>query len=397
MLTQTLSNHILKFCFHLRDRGFLIGPQETMDSIRAVQVIDIFNRDQFQACLRLVLCSSKEEQPIFDHAFKEFFLNIKENRLREEMLHYLSDNEKSVRKEASDSGKQQEYEKEAESKQGTAPIGPQGKQTQGGETTGKERNLSWVASRAAFKQSEEYQAYIPPDELGDMEKAAKMLIRKITLKREHSYQSAKKGIRLNFRKTMRGSLQTGGHPVHLYWKKRKKQGAKFVLLCDASRSMSLYAHRFLQFAYALSKFTKHVEVFLFSTKIKRVTDQLLDKRTALPVLSQLGDSWGGGTCIGESIYSFVQDYGPRLLHQETVVMIACDGLDAGDISHMNWAMGEIQRRTPAVIWLNPLLNIEGYEPSARGMKAALKYIDLFTGAYDAHSFLKLAKKIKVRG
>ena len=396
MLTQTLSNHILKFCFHLRDRGFLIGPQETMDSIRAVQVIDIFNRDQFQACLRLVLCSSKEEQPIFDHAFKEFFLNIKENRLREEMLHYLSDNEKSVRKEASDSGKQQEYEKEAESKQGTAPIGPQGKQTQGGETTGKERNLSWVASRAAFKQSDEFQAYIPPDELGDMEKAAKMLVRKIALTRAHSWQSAKKGIRLDFRKTMRANLQTGGYHVHLYWKKRKKQGAKFVLLCDASRSMSLYTQRFLQFAYALLKCTKHVEVFLFSTKIKRVTDQLLDKRTDLPALSKLENSWGGGTCIGESIYSFVQDYGPQMLHQDTVVIIASDGLDAGDISRMAWSMGEIQRRTSSVIWLNPLLKIEGYEPTARGMKAALKYIDLFAEASDAHSFLKLAKKIKIR-
>ncbi|WP_185830436.1 vWA domain-containing protein [Siminovitchia terrae] len=396
MLTRTLSNHILKFCLHLRNRGFLIGPQETMDSIRAVQTIDIFNRNQFQACLRLVLCSSIEEQSIFDHAFKEFFLNSKENRVSKEMLHYLSVEEQSGLKETSGQKEAQYHEKEVGSKQGTTPLGRLGTQSKDNEFVGEERNLSWFASKTAFKQSDEFQAYIPPDELGDMEAAAKILVRKIALKRAQSYQSAKKGSRLNFRKTIRGSLQTGGYPVRLYWKKQKRQGAKFVLLCDASRSMSLYAHCFLQFAYALSNYTKHVEVFLFSTKIKRVTDQLLERRADLPVLSQLGDSWGGGTCIGESIYSFVQDFGLQLLHQDTVVLIASDGLDAGDITHMAWAMGEIQRKTSAVIWLNPLLKIDGYEPTARAMKAALKYIDLFDEASDAHSFLELAKKIKIR-
>ncbi|MBD8004113.1 vWA domain-containing protein [Bacillus norwichensis] len=396
MLIRTLSNHILKFCLHLRGLGFLIGPQETMDSIRAVETIDIFNREQFQACLRLVLCSSMEEQAIFDHAFKEFFLNIKENRVSKEMLHYLSDEEQSGRKETYAQKEELDHEKAVERKQGKAPFGKTGTTLKDNEFIGEERNLSWVASKMAFNQSNEFQAYIPPDELGDMEAAAKMFIRKIELKRAQSYQAAKKGRRLDFRRTIRGSLQTGGYPVRLYWKKRKRQGAKFVLLCDASRSMSSYAHCFLQFAYALSKYTRHVEVFLFSTKIKRVTDQLLERRIDLPVLKQLGDSWGGGTCIGESIYSFVQDYGLRLLHQDMVVLIASDGLDAGDITHITWAMGEIQRKTSAVIWLNPLLKIDGYEPTARGMKAALKYVDLFDRASDAQSFLKLAKKIKIR-
>ena len=124
--------------------------------------------------------------------------------------------------------------------------------------------------------------------------------------------------------------------------------------------MSSYAYRFLQFAYALSAYAKDIEIFLFSTKIKRVTEQLLERGSDFPVLHQLGDSWGGGTCIGESIYSFVQDYGPFMLHRDTVVMIASDGLDAGDISRMSWSMREIQKRTAAVLWMNPLLAIEGY-------------------------------------
>lgn len=371
-----------------------------MDSIRAVEIIDIFNRDQFQTCLRLVLCSSKEEQPIFDYAFKEFFFNIKENRLSEDLLHYLSEEEKSVNKKKGETEQENSPDREMKVKRPEAnqetPAGIPENQPESGKADGEVRQFSWIASSAVLKQSDEFQAFVPPDEMGDMEKAAKMLVRKIALKKSYSYHSAKKGSKLHFRKTMRASLQTGGYPVHLYWKKRKSQGAKFVFLCDASRSMSLYAHRFLQFAYALSKYSKQVEVFLFSTKIKRVTDQLLDRRTELPILNQLGDSWGGGTCIGESIYSFVQDYGPQMLHKDTVVLIASDGLDAGDISHMAWAMREIKRRTSAVLWLNPLLQIEGYEPVARGMEAALPYIDLFAEASDADSFIRLAKKIQIR-
>ncbi|VEF49303.1 VWA containing CoxE family protein [Bacillus freudenreichii] len=377
----------------------MIGPQETMDAIRAVQTIDIFNREQFQASLKLVLCSQQEEQPIFDYAFKEFFFNIKENKLSEDLLHYLSDEKKSGHSEKSEQGKPAENDRkqnEGESKQGLVPSGMPGNHPQNGEAAEEARKLSWVASRTAFKQSADFHAYIPPDELGDMEKAAKIMIKRIALKRSQSFHSAKKGTKVDFRRTLRESLQTGGDPVSLYWKKRKKKGAKFVLLCDASRSMSLYAHRFLQFAYALSEYSRHIEVFLFSTKIKRVTDQLLDRRAGLPVLNQLGDSWGGGTCIGESIFSFVQEYGPQMLHKDTVVMIASDGLDAGDISRMAWSMKEIQRRTSNVFWLNPLLQIEGYEPTARGMRAALPYVDVFVEASDAQSFIRLAKKIQIR-
>ncbi|MFD1705358.1 VWA domain-containing protein [Siminovitchia sediminis] len=379
----------------------MIGPQETMDSIRAAESVHIFDKEQFKTALRLVLCSRKEDQPIFDYAFKEVFSNTKENRTSDNLLHYLTDegNKAKPTKETTEQRNPQEEKEKEKSHKNKQPLAASipGKNTSGGETGGGEkRKVSWFASNTILKQADEFQAFIPHDELEVMKQAAKMLVKKISLTRGHTYQTAKKGTRPDIRKTMRDSLQTGGYPVHLYWKNRKRHSAKFVLLCDASRSMSIYAQRFLQFAYALSTCTKHVEVFLFSTKIKRVTEQLLERRADLPVLNQLGDSWGGGTCIGESIYSFVRDNGPQMLHRDTVVLIASDGLDAGDISHMAWSMREIHKRTAAVLWLNPLLAIEGYEPTARGMKAALPFIDLFIEASDAQSFMRLAKKVKIR-
>lgn len=371
-----------------------------MDSIRAVESIDIFDKEQFKTALKLVLCSRKEEQPVFDFAFKEVFLDMKENRTGDDLLHYLTEegNKKNPAKKSSDQGNLQEEERKAKKPEMGRPLaaGFPTKNTSKRETAGEKRPIPWFASNTVVKQADEFQASISPDELEDMNKAAKMLARKISLLQAHSHKAAKKGTKLAISKTMRESLQTGSYPVHLYWKNRKRKGARFVLLCDASRSMSLYAGRFLQFAYALSAYAKNVELFLFSTKIKRVTDQLLERRTDLPVLDQLGDSWGGGTCIAESIYSFLQEDGPQMLRRDTVVMIASDGLDAGDISRMAWSMREIHKRTAAVLWLNPLLAIEGYEPTARGMKAALPFIDLFIEASDPQSFMRLAKKVKIR-
>lgn len=378
----------------------MIGPQETMDSIRAAESIDLLDKGQFKTALKLVLCSRKEDQPVFEHAFKEVFSNMKDNRTGDDLLHYLTDegNKTKLSNENIDRQYTQENHLKGKTTSRSQPLaaGVPGTNTSESETPGEKRPISWFASYTALKQPDEFQAFIPLDEMEDMKKAAKLLVRKISLTRSYSYQTTKKGTKPDIRKTMRDSLQTDGYPVHLYWKNRKSQSARFVLLCDASRSMSSYAHRFLQFAYALSAYSRNVEVFLFSTKIKRVTDQLLNPRSGLPVLNQLGDSWGGGTCIGESICSFVQNYGPQMLHRETVIMIASDGLDAGDISQMAWAMREIHKRTATVLWLNPLLAIEGYEPTARGMKAALPFIDLFTEASDPQTFLRLAKKVKIR-
>lgn len=157
--------------------------------------------------------------------------------------------------------------------------------------------------------------------------------------------------------------------------------------------MSEYTSRFLLFAYALVQCSKNTEVFCFSTKLKRVTRQLTKNLSPNPVVKIQGDAWGGGTRIGESISGFVRGYGSRMLTKNSVVIIISDGLEAGDIHQLRWAMQEIKRRASMVVWLNPLLTLEGYEPSAIGMKTALPYIDLFSETNDASSFQQLAQKI----
>lgn len=392
--SEKLSTHLLSFFRYLRDQGLLIGTKEMSDGLRALEVIDISDLQQFRLALRIVLCSSKEEQETFDRAFIRFFLNNNEEQKTEDLLHFLTEATKK-----DEERNEVDRAVELEEQSSTSPtISSRQQDDSTDENVGEDQKKMtvWVPTNLMNKDEQDVQTHISSYQFEAMEKAAKSFVGRIHLKRSRRYKVMTKGLKFDVRRTLRQSIQLGGFPIKPVWTGPTKEKANFILLCDSSRSMSSYAEPFLQFAYAMTKCTPNVEVFLFSTKLRRVTDQLKrTKQDEFPVLTIKGNEWGGGTRIGESLYAFVQQHGMHI-KKNTIVLIASDGLDAGEIDHLQTAMKEIYQRTSAVIWLNPLLNIDGYQPIARGMQTALPFIDLFTGATTASSFLQLAHQVKIR-
>ncbi|WP_153731529.1 vWA domain-containing protein [Sporosarcina obsidiansis] len=392
--SEKLSIHLLLFFRYLREKKFLIGTKEMSDGLRALEFIDISDIQQFRLALRIVLCSSRAEQETFDHAFIKFFLNNNQDQQTEDLLHVLTE-----KKRKNEETNEVNRTVESKEKSSTSPSINSARQDQiTDENSGKEQKKMaiWTATNLMNKDEQDIQASISSAQFETMEKAAKTFVQQINLKRLRRYKVMKNGSKFDIRRTLRQSIQLGGYPIKPVWTGPTKEKANFILLCDSSRSMSAYAEPFLQFAYAMTKCTNNVEVFLFSTKLRRVTDQFKrTKQDEFPVLTIKRNEWGGGTCIGESLYSFVQQYG-MYVKKNTIVFIASDGLDAGAIDHLQSAMKEIHQRTSAVIWLNPLLNIEGYEPIARGMQTALPYIDLFSAVTTASSFQQLAHQVQIR-
>jgi len=157
--------------------------------------------------------------------------------------------------------------------------------------------------------------------------------------------------------------------------------------------MSAYTRSALQLAVALARATARVEVFTFSTSLQRVTG---DVRKAAAGetrdVAGLEAAWGGGTSIGGCLGEFVRTFGERLLSRDTVVIIASDGLDVGDPGGLRETMATLRRRSAAIVWLNPLLDTAGYEPTAAGMSAARASITSFTNITDAASLARLRIK-----
>ena len=166
---------------------------------------------------------------------------------------------------------------------------------------------------------------------------------------------------------LRDSLRYGGIPIEFRWKRHRIARTRLLLFCDVSRSMDEYAAFFLRFTAAVLRRMWRIEVFLFANDVVRVSDRWAeeawgDLQTGVP-------ECGGGTQIGKSLSCFLDAYDTSLLGSGTIVMILSDGLDTGDTDLIDTTMERLRRRARAMVWLNPLLHLEGYEPRAAGMAA----------------------------
>jgi hypothetical protein len=191
---------------------------------------------------------------------------------------------------------------------------------------------------------------------------------------------------------LRRALRTGGVPFHLAWRGPRSKPRPLVLICDISGSMAAYTRLLLHFLYTLRHGLRHVEVFVFGTRLTRITRQLR-ARSVDAALSEVGKSvvdWAGGTRIGESLRAFNTTWARRMLGQGAVVCLISDGWDRGDPALLAAEMAHLQRSCHLLVWLNPLLGLEGYQPLTQGMRAALPYIDLFLPAHNLASLESLA-------
>jgi uncharacterized protein len=169
-----------------------------------------------------------------------------------------------------------------------------------------------------------------------------------------------------------------------------------VLLCDVSGSMDCYSRFLIQFMYGLQNELWGVETFVFSTSLSRITHLIRTKEIAgaLERISHSVVGWSGGTNIGRSLATFNRDFAPSLVTHRTVVVIISDGWDRGDVSLLENEMQSIKRRCYKILWLNPLLASENYEPLCKGMQAALPYLDLFLSVNNLNSLVALGRNLQ---
>ncbi len=202
---------------------------------------------------------------------------------------------------------------------------------------------------------------------------------RIAERRTRRQRRDRRGDYLEMRAVMRRNLRYGGELPDLAWKDVKTKPRPLVVLCDISGSMERYSRMLLHFIHTLSNGMEHVEAFLFSARLTRVTRQIRRKDVdeAFRAVGTVVPDWGGGTRIGEALKTFDYRWGRRVLRGGAIVLIISDGWDRGDIDLLGREMARLQRSCFRLIWLNPLLASPQYEPLARGLKAALPYVDDF--------------------
>jgi uncharacterized protein with von Willebrand factor type A (vWA) domain len=105
------------------------------------------------------------------------------------------------------------------------------------------------------------------------------------------------------------------------------------------------------------------------------------------------EDWSGGTRLGEGLRRFNDQWGTRGLGRGAVVIVLSDGWDRGDPHELARELQRLQRVAHRIVWVNPLKATPGYAPLARGMAAALPFVDEFVEGHSVNALEDLAKLV----
>ncbi len=200
---------------------------------------------------------------------------------------------------------------------------------------------------------------------------------------------------LDLRATTRRALRTGGEPLRTVHRRAGTRPRRVILLCDVSGSMEAYARALVRFAHVAVVGRAQVEVFTLGTRCTRITRELRshDPDAALDAAAAVVDDWSGGTRLGEGLRTFNDMWGLRGLARGAVVVILSDGWDRGDPELLGEQVRRLQRVAHRLVWVNPLKASPGFAPLARGMSAALPYVDELVEGHSLVSLEALAEVI----
>jgi uncharacterized protein len=190
----------------------------------------------------------------------------------------------------------------------------------------------------------------------------------------------------------------GGQLWEMRWRRPRTRPAPLVVLADISGSMSRYSRMLLHFAHALGQAEARVESFVFGTRLTRTT-RLLESRdpdiAVAQVVRAVAD-WSGGTRITSCLHEFNQRWARRTLSSSTTVLLISDGLEHGDVAALGFEMERLAKSCRRLIWLNPLLRFEKFEPKAAGIRAMLPHVDRFLSAHNLESLEQLVHVLSRR-
>ena len=358
----------------LHDAGLEAGPGRLTDSARALVHIDLRRQEDFRSALRSVFVSRKEELPIFEAAFDIFWAPPDPRILagaipgRPRPLPLPPEKARAWMQLLGLNSSRMPREQEGE----PPPLTSSGYSEQELLRRKDFEDLTW-------KETEQVKRLL-------QQSPWRIAERKTRRVRPSSRGS------VDLRRTARRSIRTSGEMVSLLHRQPRLRRRPIVLLCDVSGSMEKYSRLLLIFAHAIAR-REDVETFVFSTRLTRITRLLRhrDLDRALADVSKQVHDFSGGTRIGQALADFNRRWARRVLGHGAVVIVVSDGWDRGDPSQLEHELSRLHRMAHRLIWLNPLLGSEGYEPLTRGMQAALPHTDDFLAANNLQALDELGR------
>jgi uncharacterized protein with von Willebrand factor type A (vWA) domain len=363
---------IVSFGRELRVEGMSVGSGELLTYCAAMAALNPGDLLDLYWAGRSTLITKHDQIPIYDTTFRRFFLG------------YNPSIPESLRKEL----KRSEIENEA-----VIEVPATEARTRGGDE--EEATLGLSASDIDIWRNKSFPA-CTEEELAALRRIMSRMKLIPPRRRTRRTRPSRSSARPDLRRTVRATMRQHGEPSELFWRDRKKKLRPLVLILDVSGSMAEYSRNLLQFAYSASRASTRVEVFCFGTRLTRITPALTRRRPddALDHAARSVFDWEGGTRIGDSLTTFVKQWGRRGMSRGAIVVICSDGLDRGEPGLLEEAMEKLSLLSHKVVWVNPHIGDDRiYRPVTLGMMVAEPYVDEFMSGRDLAGLEELAERL----
>ncbi len=365
--------HVAAFAGALRERGVRAGLSDEADAVAALTLVDLADREEVRLALKTALKIRRRDAEAFEELFARLWGSADP----------AAERERAAKARASGLQPMKNFG-------GLPPTAA--REVEREARDGSDRDPGY-SPEAMLRRK-------PFDECGErdlaaMERLMSRLALALATRRSRRLVPTRGRGRVDPRRSFRKAVGTAGEPLRLARRERAVEEPRLVVLCDTSGSMDRHVRFMLTFLLSLKKAARRTELFAFNTSLVRLTSWISPAKIAatLERIAAGVPGWSGGTQIGRSLGAFAERYLDELVDARTVVVIVSDGLDRGDPSELVAAMRAIRARARRIVWLNPLLGDARYEPTARGMAAALPYVDVFASAHNLESLERLVPRL----
>ena len=358
----------------LRLNGFAIGLREGLDAQRLVKGLDLGRDAELRWGLKALAAASKDDWRRFDELFDAYWLGHR--RLGAVKLSGSRGRGKSI--------------DAARAPGASGPLTPQ-------HGTGDDAGLAeGEAGRASASAAENVAAtdlrhIRDPEAWAQVNALTARLAARLRSRLTRRERIRRRGRRVDLRGTIHRSIPYGGLPMRLAFRQRRTRPLRLVVLLDASGSMQDYSAFFVRFLHGVLDNFREAEAFVFHTRLIHLSPILKERRVerAIERMSLIASGWSGGTRIADCLADFNQHHAARVINSRTLVMIVSDGYDTCPPERLEREMARLKRRARRIVWLNPMMGWQGYEPVAGGMAAALPHVDLLAPAHNLESLMAL--------
>ncbi len=384
MAAGKLAENIMHFARVLRAAGLPIGPDRVIDALRALETAGLERREDFYWTLAAVFLSKREQQELFDQAFHIFW---RDPQMLERIMSLLL---------PQIYGRTGQAEQDPASRRLSEALYAKREQA---EEEGQQQEIEIDAS-LTFSQSELLQ-HADFESMSGAELAqAKKLIARLRLPipeaQTRRFRPDARGAGIDLAATLRAGLRGGAQIIALKRRSRIKRHPPLVVLCDISGSMSRYSRMFLHFLHAITNDRDRVHTLVFGTRLTNITRHLRNRDVdiAMNRVTAAIQDWAGGTRIGACLEEFNRKWSRRLLGQNAVVLLISDGLDRDVGAGLGTEMERLHKSCRKLVWLNPLLRYEGFQPRPTGVRAMLPHVDAFLPVHNIESLVDLARELE---